>query len=862
MIEHRDAAAKAARVSGPSVSIILCNYNDARFLPDSLTAICSQTRAPDEVILLDDGSTDDSLSVMKGFAGRFPFIRIIENDRNCGLLFSINRALQEARCDYLVWTAADDRLLPNFVERNLECLRRWPEAGMTMSRLAVFPDGTDDVSVFTEKTQGPAFDFGGAPQFFTRERLMERLETSYLWMSANTVVARRQYLLDAGGFDEKLRWHADWFGFWVVGLRHGVCVIPEALALMRQRQATYSSAIVNKPAEQAKVLDHLASILCHRDLSDIGRIFATCPSMLSVFGSHIFPALLRRPARWRMASSYGLWYARHVWNAKYRWRIAAALQRTRVVTSTKVAALRSKLLRRLLKNVRQLKITHPGLPYRSGRQAEMAAALSGKFTLLVPTYNRPEDLRRLLTYMKRGGSQFRVVVLDSSGQESALAENRILAQKLGPPFEHRTFEPSTAPFSKFCAGLDMVETPYCGLCADDDLIFTDSFPALVAALEKNPAAVAAHGRCVGFSFADKIVNSGIMVSSGPSVTGPDGLRRIAKLLRRYEALTYAVHRTPVLRSAFAASNQMHSNLFAELAGSCISLAFGDALRLEEITHARSFMPSHPYRYWHPTEYIYPDPSRMVSDYVPFRSALINALKISPSATDAVTLDLMMLRYCVPYLTPTVMRNFIDAALNKWPDRIAIEGAWDALYKPSSVAKRQSNIFGNGSQIYKYDAFRRWKLFCFVLIKKHPAFGYMRRVGSRLQRLMVMALHPFETYSGLLAGLKRNPWLRRVPLLRRAWRVTRPVRRDLIRLVQLGFVHLKRRGTVVAGVFQSESSPLQVHEVALSNGWRAVFSRELVDTNGLDRNNIVRVAREFDAYLAVDASVDRFEIDEL
>ena len=43
------------------MSVLLCNYNDARYLPDSLSAICTQTRLPEEVIVLDDGSTDNSL---------------------------------------------------------------------------------------------------------------------------------------------------------------------------------------------------------------------------------------------------------------------------------------------------------------------------------------------------------------------------------------------------------------------------------------------------------------------------------------------------------------------------------------------------------------------------------------------------------------------------------------------------------------------------------------------------------------------------------------------------------------------------------------------------------------------------------
>ena len=150
-----------------TVSVLLCNYNDARYLPDSLSAICTQTRLPEEVVVIDDGSTDNSVEIIEDFGRRYPFIRILRNEANRGLLYSINRALNEARCDFVVWAAADDRLLPNFLERNAQCLSEHPAAGMTFSRLAVFTDGSDEITSFTERNYGTAFDFGTTPRFLS-----------------------------------------------------------------------------------------------------------------------------------------------------------------------------------------------------------------------------------------------------------------------------------------------------------------------------------------------------------------------------------------------------------------------------------------------------------------------------------------------------------------------------------------------------------------------------------------------------------------------------------------------------------------------------------------------------------------------
>jgi hypothetical protein len=281
-----------------------------------LSAICTQTRQPEEVIVLDDGSTDNSLQVIQDFARRYPFIRILRNETNRGLLYSINRALSAARCDFIVWAAADDRLMPNFVERNAQCLRQHPTAGLAFSRLAVFKDGSDQITPFTEKSHGIAFDFGVEPLFLSPETLQQRLQQSYLWISANTAMASRAALTRAGGFDEELRWHSDYFGFLAVALRHGACCIPETLAVMRQRDQTYSSAGMANRHEQRVTLGRLADKLTSKGWRDIGVAVLRCPALLSPFGGLMLEALLLKPRRWPFAVTYGLWWANHQWGQK------------------------------------------------------------------------------------------------------------------------------------------------------------------------------------------------------------------------------------------------------------------------------------------------------------------------------------------------------------------------------------------------------------------------------------------------------------------------------------------------------------------------------------------------------------------
>ena len=99
------------------VAVVVPNHNHAAFLQDCLDGIAGQTRAPEEVIVVDDASTDHSLEVLEGARDSLPQLRIVRQPERRGVNPTINRALAEVSSDLVVITAADDRLLPVFLER-------------------------------------------------------------------------------------------------------------------------------------------------------------------------------------------------------------------------------------------------------------------------------------------------------------------------------------------------------------------------------------------------------------------------------------------------------------------------------------------------------------------------------------------------------------------------------------------------------------------------------------------------------------------------------------------------------------------------------------------------------------------------
>jgi glycosyltransferase domain-containing protein len=106
------------------------------------------------------------------------------------------------------------------------------------------------------------------------------------------------------------------------------------------------------------------------------------------------------------------------------------------------------------------------------------------FTLVIPTYNRPKQLRALLSYLSARALQSRVLVLDSS-EAKPRAANRKIIEHAKLKLDYAEFASETHPFDKFREGVHKVRTQFCALCADDDLIVPDAVKRCLDALRSN-----------------------------------------------------------------------------------------------------------------------------------------------------------------------------------------------------------------------------------------------------------------------------------------------------------------------------------------------------------------------------------------
>ena len=222
----------------PQVSILVPNYNHARFLERRLDSIFSQTLQDFELIFLDDASTDDSLEVYTRFADD-PRVRSCINSENTGNPFvQWNRGLDMASGDF-VWIAeSDDFAEPEFLTALVGRLEAHPDAGLATCRSFVTSAEGQDLEVFDAYRW-----FRDAARWRAdycnsgRDELTRYLLFQNTIPNASAVVVRRAVLEPGLRAPEDMQIAGDW-SFWVaILLRSGICHVGRPLNHFRQPHA-------------------------------------------------------------------------------------------------------------------------------------------------------------------------------------------------------------------------------------------------------------------------------------------------------------------------------------------------------------------------------------------------------------------------------------------------------------------------------------------------------------------------------------------------------------------------------------------------------------------------------------------------
>ena len=125
------------------ISVIMPVYNAEKYLKESIESILNQTFTDFGFLIVNDGSTDTSLEIIKSYDDKR--IRIINNEENMGLTKSLNKAVKQAHGDYIARQDADDISLPNRLELQFEFLEKHPEVALLGTGVYVINENGDEI---------------------------------------------------------------------------------------------------------------------------------------------------------------------------------------------------------------------------------------------------------------------------------------------------------------------------------------------------------------------------------------------------------------------------------------------------------------------------------------------------------------------------------------------------------------------------------------------------------------------------------------------------------------------------------------------------------------------------------------------
>lgn len=231
-------------LDNPKLSVIMSVYNGEKYLREAIESILNQTFTDFEFIIINDGSTDNSLAIIRSYDDRR--IRSLNNETNIGLTKSLNNALKVATGEYIARQDADDISLPDRFEAQLKYFEQYPEVALLgTSKYVISEDGTILRKVIALSNPG-------------RTLLKENVFTH------GSVMFKKAVVDELGYYNEFFKYSQDYELWLRIAKQYEVRNLKSVLYYLR----FHSNNIRIKNKEQAMLFHLLAQKTIKNDLSD------------------------------------------------------------------------------------------------------------------------------------------------------------------------------------------------------------------------------------------------------------------------------------------------------------------------------------------------------------------------------------------------------------------------------------------------------------------------------------------------------------------------------------------------------------------------------------------------------------------
>jgi len=190
-----------------SVSVAIATYNRAPMVCEAIQSALTQTRPPDEIVVVDDASSDSTAEELNRLAALHPKLRVHRRESNSGGIVIWNEAVARARGEFIAFCTDDDRFLPGHLDASLAYLEKHPEIGVVHSS---FIDAVESGATVAFE---PRPLRSHVPLETNRNNVLRYMARYYNWpFHPSTLVIRREVWERMGGFDPRYALaDTDWF---------------------------------------------------------------------------------------------------------------------------------------------------------------------------------------------------------------------------------------------------------------------------------------------------------------------------------------------------------------------------------------------------------------------------------------------------------------------------------------------------------------------------------------------------------------------------------------------------------------------------------------------------------------------------
>ena len=214
----------------PKVSILMSAYNAQEYIREAIDSILNQTFHDFEFLIINDGSTDNSLNIIESY--KDPRIRLIHNKINLGLTKSLNIGLKEARGEYIARMDADDISLPNRFRWQMEYMEAHPDIVLISGNIEII-DAHGNSLWKSDKVNDPDLI------------AWELLFHNYIG-GHSQVLFRRDIALQFGGYSEDCRYSQDYDLWSRFSQKYNLAILPQVLIKWRSHEQNISTKLTSE----------------------------------------------------------------------------------------------------------------------------------------------------------------------------------------------------------------------------------------------------------------------------------------------------------------------------------------------------------------------------------------------------------------------------------------------------------------------------------------------------------------------------------------------------------------------------------------------------------------------------------------